>query len=156
MRLIGNPNFWSCLPASAAMILDIELKKLIEYIGHDGSGIVFPDLPEPGKRRGFHMQEIIPIAWSYGFAVTPIEARPCSTPDGKNEFEIEFPESLEDRFKIHLDGCRGIITGQRARWFHATAWSDGLIHDPIGKVYPYEEIEMGIDTFWRFDEIKSV
>ena len=39
-----------CLPASFAMVLDLPLGDIFAGIGHDGSAIKFPSLPEPSPR----------------------------------------------------------------------------------------------------------
>lgn len=155
MKLIRNPSFWSCLPASVAMVLDIDIKELIRLIGHDGGEIIFPDLPSPGKYRGFHLSEVIPIALSMSFAVTPIDARPCSTPDGEHDFEVHFTDSPEKRIQFQMFCNPGILTGKMRKWNHAVAWDGYQIYDPIGKVYPFNKIIMEIETFYRFDKIKS-
>ena len=143
---------WSCLAESAAMALNMPYADLIKEIGHDGSEIIFPELPEPGKRRGFHMQEIIDVAIKKGYAVTPIEPLPCSTPDGLKVYTVHFEIK---RFQNHLENTRGIITGMKRKWRHAVYWADSYILDPIGKVYNFDSLNMNIDCFWLFSKIKS-
>lgn len=153
MQMIRNQNHWGCLLASAAMVLDKHPDVLTELIGHDGSEIIFPGLPEPARRRGFHVQEIIECAHAYGYAVTPIDALPISTPNGFNEYPV--PLGLE-RFKKHLN-VPGIFTGRARKWGHACAW-DGCetMYDPRGRlVSDLETPDFKIETFWRFDKIKS-
>ncbi len=143
---------WSCLVECAATALGINYDDIIEEIGHDGSAIIFPDLPEPGCRQGFHMQEIIDVAIKKGFAVTAIEALPCSTPDGLkvygNNFKVE-------RFQNHLVGTSGIITGMKRKWRHAIYWDSGINWDPATGKSSFEIVNMDIDCFYRFDQIKS-
>jgi len=155
MSIIKSPVSWGCLAASAAMALKISYETLINEIGHDGSTIIFPELPEPGKRRGFHMQEIIDVAIKRGVAVTPIEALSYSTPDGLKEFALRFGIEKIKRFQNHLTEKKGIITGMKRIWRHAVYWDGKMIHDPIGQIYPYVDITMDIDCFWLFTEIKS-
>lgn len=155
MKLIRNPNAWSCLLASMAMVLDKSIKELIEKIGHDGSEIVFPELPEPGRRRGFHIQEFIRVILESGYSVMPIEALPCSTPDGEHEYSIDFL-NFEDRFRDLMATVPGIITGSASKWNHAVAWSGWRIYDPLGEIYNYEKCTLQIDVFYRFDRIKSL
>ena len=40
------------------------MEKIIELYGHDGSEILWPELSEPLKRRGFHWQETIQVCLS--------------------------------------------------------------------------------------------
>lgn len=138
---------WSCLLESAAMAMNISPAELVKEIGHDGGAIIFPELPEPGKRRGFHMQEIIDVAIKKGYAITPIEPLPASTPDGLKVYTVNFGVK---RFQNHLDNGRGIITGMRRKWRHAVYWDGKWVEDPAGKTYPIDDIFMDIDCFWRF------
>lgn len=156
MQLIRNPNAWSCLLASMAMVLDRSTEKLIEAIGHDGSEIMFPDLLEPAKRRGFHIQEFISLILESGYAVTAIEVLPYSTPDGEHEFPINFP-NFENRF-WNLTYCvPGIFTGMRPQRRHAVAWDGYKIYDPLGSVYERKEIKnFDIDIFHRFDQYDRI
>ena len=144
---------WSCLAESAALALGISYQELIKEIGHDGSTIIFLELPEPAKRRAHHIQEIIDVAIKMGYSITAIESLPCSTPDGIKEFAIPFNFK---RFYNHLIRNRGIITGMNRTWRHAVYWDGEKIIDPIGKIYPYSKIGMDIDCFYRFDKIKSI
>ncbi len=133
----------NCLAAASAMALGITYNALVNRIGHDGQAIIFPDLPDPGKRQGFHIQEIIDVALDMGFAVTPIEALPYSTPDGQKTFGVNFKIK---RFQNHLKNSRGVITGMKKIWRHAVYW------DGVGIL---ESIDMDIDCFYKFTQIKS-
>ena len=155
MNLQNNHAPWGCLLASAAMVLDINREKLIEIIGHDGGEIVFPDQPEPMKRQGFHIQEIIDIAYDMCYEVTAIEVMPSSTSDGKNNFDIEIADHHE-RLMCHMRGNPGIITGRSRKMHHAVAWDGYKVYDPVGKIYPFNDIKMGIQVYYRFTKIKSV
>ncbi len=156
MKLITNPNGWSCLLASAAMALDTTTQDLVEMIGHDGSVIIFPDLPEPRRRRGFHYQEIVDCAIKLGYSVTPVESLPYATPDGKLEFPVDFKISNEKRLWDHMKGTQGIITGLSGNRGHAVYWDGVQVYDPRGRIYPFHECDMIIDTYYRFDKIKSI
>ena len=152
MNLITQPNLWSCSIAAAAMILDINIQTLIGIIGHDGSEIVFPKLQEPGNRRGFHIQEIIDCAIELGYFVTPIEILPYSTPDGKNEFPINFSEGNSHRLLKYVSKTKGILTGLGNKWYHAMAWDGKNIYDPNGYIYPFHDCKINLDCYWIFIE----
>ena len=66
MELQQRPEPWMCMPLAFAMALDMPVADLLAAIGHDGSEIVFPSLPEPLCRRCFHIQELIQVALSRG------------------------------------------------------------------------------------------
>ncbi len=155
MNLQNNHAPWGCLLASAAMVLDIDREKLIKLIGHDGGEIVFPDQPEPMKRQGFHIQEIIDVAVRMHFSVMPIEVIPSSTSDGVNNFDIKIADP-GIRLKRHMSQNPGIIVGRSRRMNHAVAWNGVKVYDPMGKVYPFDDIKMGVQVYYRFTKIKSV
>lgn len=155
MKLIKQPS-GSCLIASVAMVLDIDIKILNEMIGHDGSAVVLPLLPEPARRRGHHLQEIIDCALKSGYAVTPIEVLPYSTPDGKSEYPIDFQIDNKERLFKYMRNSRGILTGLGSRWRHAMAWDGKRVYDPRGYIYSLCDCKIIIDCFWMFDKIKSV
>lgn len=165
MKIQRQPNTWSCILASAAMVLDTDCKTLTEMIGHDGSEIVLPSLPEPAKRRGFHLQEIIDCAIKLGYTVTPIEVLPYSTPDGKAEFPVNFKIRTDgnlfywdnkSRLLSYMKDTKGIITGLASQWRHALAWDGKKIYDPHGLVYSFQDCKIKIDCFWMFTKIKSI
>lgn len=159
MQLKRQPNAWSCVLASAAMVFDTDYKTLIEMIGHDGSEVVLPSLPEPAKRRGFHMQEIIDCAIKLSHAVVPIEVLPYSTPDGKAEFPINFKIRTDNnlfnwdnrsRLLHYMTNGEGIITGLARKFRHAVAWDGHKIYDPHGLTYSFNDCKIEIDCFWMF------
>ena len=153
MKLITNPNFWSCILASASMALDTAMRDLVKMIGHDGSSVIFSELPEPGGRRGFHYQEIVDCAIKLGYLVTPIEALPYSTPDGKLDFPVDFKISNEQRLRDHMRETKGIVTGLSGKWRHAVYWDGEKIYDPRGRIYSFDACDVIIDTYYRFDKI---
>ncbi len=149
MRLITQPNSWSCALASTAMLLDCSIRELITAIGHDGSEIIHPKLNDPASRKGTHLQEIIDVCLQFGVALTPIEARPVQTPDGVNEFEIKFPES---RFLTHLANNSGLITGMARKYYHTVAWDGSKIYDPNGFIYDFDDIKINVQCFWKSNQ----
>lgn len=155
MNLQNSHAPWGCLLASAAMVLDVNRESLMALVGHDGGEIVFPDQPEPMKRQGFHIQEIIDVAVELGWWVMPIEVMPSSTTDGVNNFDIKI-DNYHDRLMRHMANRPGIITGISRKMHHAVAWDGAEIYDPVGKVYSFDDIKMGVQVYYRFGKIKSV
>jgi len=157
MRLILQPNSWSCTIAAAAMVLDTSIKNLVEMIGHDGSEIMFPELPEPGKRRGFHIQEIVDCVFKFRYSVTPIEILPYSTPNNnKDDFPINFPGGNKERLLRYLSNSKGLLTGISKKWGHTVAWTGKHILDPNGDIYPFSDCKININCYWLFTKIKSI
>ena len=154
MKLITGYN---CLLASAAMVLDVHPDVLTELIGHNGTEIIFPELPEAINKRGFHTQEIIDCAIEYGYAVTEIQAVPYLTPNSEDEYLVEFNVSHENRFQNHINGHVGIITGEINGKInergHAVAWNGEMCFDCRGSICTLEDCDMDISSFYRFDKI---
>lgn len=150
MKFQSQPNMWSCSVASAAMVMNIPIHDLISLIGHDGSEIMFPDLPEPVCRAGFTIQEIVDAALKMGWSMTPIEAMPQCTPNGKNIRDV-FPETKE-RMDHYFAKYSGLVEGERldGKYWHNVAWDheEQLWHDPSGPITKKPTIKVA--TFWVF------
>ena len=101
MELQQRPEPWMCMPLAFAMALDMPVADLLAAIGHDGSEIVFPSLPEPLCRRCFHVQELIQVALSRGLAVTPVELFPVLQPTEAGPFHktVLYPDNNWRRFE---------------------------------------------------------
>lgn len=163
-------NGWSCLPCSFAIALNIPVSEFINMLGHDGSEEVYEELP--GVKAGFHEQECIEVVQNLGYACTPIEIVPQMMPKPNGPVRPVWfrPEQLtadpEDwnwqRFKRHLEGTRGVITGAKKRINsdeiigHAVAWYE-QIYDPQGRgfIYPLNEMDdYGFlpRVYWKIQE----
>jgi hypothetical protein len=117
------PNSWSCTPTAFAMVLSIDVARLVEMVGHDGSEIYWPDLPSPLSRRGFHIQEMIEVADQLGWSVTPFDARLFSGGPGKNPIEILLREPPALRMQRVMNRRAGVINGSTLRGMgHSVAW----------------------------------
>jgi len=159
MRLLRKPERWMCLPASFAMVLDLSLGDIFAEIGHDGSAIKFPLLPEPVCRRGFHPQELIDVCLAHSCAATRIELAPCLMPTPGNSGWPVLPDGVDwRRFQRTIDLTRGVIEGVGRRCGHAVAYEFGRIFDPDGREYDYsreacERRSFYTQHLWRIDRI---
>lgn len=144
-------NRWSCSVQAASKILGITTDELIKKIGHDGSQIVFPKLPEPMCRAGFHIQEIQDVAAKLGYMVMTIEARPVATPDGIHTREIYTDEyKLSERMHWYFDNFNGIAVGQKytgITW-HYNVWKGQHWFDAGGRELQSPNIQ--IAYFYAF------
>lgn len=154
MKLQINPNAWSCVPTAFAMVLDMPVEDLIKETGHDGSEILYEDLPEPFRRRSFHLQEIVYILVKQKFATFPWHPYRCSSVEG--EYMIEDEPHYEEL--LHL---QGVFFGYRlgSSLPHAVAWNGQIIFDPIGARYPYDQFK--VEEFWPvvkadFSEVREL
>jgi len=148
------------MPLAFAMALDMPVGDLLAAIGHDGSEIVFPSLPEPLCRRCFHIQELIQVALSRRLAVTPVELFPTLQPTDAGPFHktVLYPDNNWRRFEAAVQTSRGVIHGTGARLGHTVAYDHGRIYDPRGPVYDYSRLACEAHQFytrcaWRIDPI---
>lgn len=115
------------------MVLGISLNEIIARIGHDGSEIVFPHLPEPQRRRCFHIQEMIAVSFSLKHPATEFQFNPCMTPNGVDIFEVP-ASGIRELMSV----SKGVLLGKGRQHGHAVAWDRRHIYDPLGMVYDIE------------------
>lgn len=159
MELQEKPSQWGCLVTAFAMALDLSVEDLMKLIGHDGGRIVFADLPEPMRRRGFHYQECIEAALKVGRSATPIELFPAIAPSSGRHlpFQVRFEvEGNWERFKRHIHESVGVLEGRGRNCLHAVAYDHGRIYDPDGREYDFsreacEARHLYVFRLWRID-----
>lgn len=148
-----SPNRWSCLPCSFAYVLDCDLQDIINFVGHDGSDIIFPDLSEPLRRRAFHIQEMLDFCYSKSYVVTPIEARPIGGVDDRHKFLLR--ADYVSRLQSYMGSSKGVLTGIGKNGTpHAVAskYSTQTIYNPAND--DCENIEsFGIQTYWMLTRL---
>jgi hypothetical protein len=143
------PNAWSCGPTCLAYILQEDVGKIISLIGHDGSEILWPNLAEPGCRKGFHQQELIDVAYTLGFGLLDIQGAPMGVPCTPGAYytvnmkpynvvaQPVYQNALA-RVQRYMRDHKGIFYGQGTLFGHMCAWTGRLIVDPRGGSYPLE------------------
>jgi hypothetical protein len=148
------------MPLAFAMALDMPVADLLAAIGHDGSEIIFPSLPDPLCRRCFHVQELIQVALARGLAVTPVELFPVLQPTEAGPFHktVLYPDNNWRRFEETIRASLGVIAGTGARFGHTVAYDHGRIYDPRGPIYDYSRLACEAHQFytrcaWRHDPI---
>lgn len=146
MHLIKGTERWTCLGVAFAMALDMPYAELVERVGHNGSEILWPNLPEPLCRRGYHVQEMVRLAYNLGKRVTQFAGCYAVTPDGEHRHIV----SQEDFLEVILKSNSGVLTGRGARNNHAVAWDHvaGKIYDPVGAIYAPGASHFKIEAFW--------
>lgn len=143
MKIQIQPNRWSCLPTAFAIATGIPIEKIIEYVGHDGSDIIFPEYKEPYCRRSFHPQELIDVCLQKNFMVVPIEKQPTVI-----VMDCVHPVSMNrGRMDYYLINYTGVLTGtSRTGIPHAVAWASDRVLDPNGT--EYNLVNFTVETFF--------
>lgn len=132
MKPQKQPSRWACLATSFAILLDVDVQDLFREIGHDGSEIRHPALPEPDGRRAHHVQELIDCCDRRGLAVTHYEALPVAgtTEDGYTYLPWDTAMAAQ-RLSEKVSGSPGVFTGLNpAGRPHAWAWTGVEMIDP--------------------------
>ncbi len=133
-------------------------------IGHNGSEIKWPDLPEPRNRRGFLTQEFVDVAFECGYYMMDIWQPEMW--DGHNlDSRIlidNFPQgrTFEDRILYYMSQASGLIIGHyNAVSKHMVAWEHTTrrIFDPGRGIYHFdnEAESIIVENFLPVFRIKS-
>jgi hypothetical protein len=138
-----QPNRWSCVLTAFANAVDIDQNDIISLLGHDGSEIIFPDLPEPLCRRGFDPREIIYVLLKeVGTTIIQLDRfLERRNPNGET-YSID---KTKDLYEI-MKGERGILTGTIMGRFHAYAWDGQKFISSSDEVHTLENLN--IHTFY--------
>ena len=120
-----------CLPKAFCQITGISIEQMLHEIGHDGSEILWPELPEPLCRRAFHVQEIIEVLLKHGHMVTPIEKYPSIQPYNGREFVGDEAPLPPRDFGLYKDKV-GVVIGIYNGVGHAFKWINGVLECPNG------------------------
>ena len=144
MNIQKQPNSWSCLVTAFAMAMDIPVEQLINELGHNGSEILWPNYPEPLRRRAFSFDEMMYLAYESGYTVMLFNKEWNSRPRYEAQPLLKEPpqEYWNDVLSNNIGVLSGRINGQR----HAVAYEKGNCYDPNGTIYPIEKFS--IETFW--------
>lgn len=126
MKGLIQPNGWSCLPTAFAMILQVEVDEIFNYLDHDGSEILWPNLGDPWGRRSFHIQEMINFALRHGYSVTTITPELGITSQHAEEVKMY----TNDMFDHCTKFFNGVLTGEVKDGLpHAIAWWGNKAYD---------------------------
>lgn len=144
MDLQHSPNRWSCLPTAFAMAVGIPVSDFLIKLGHDGSELKNPDMPEPLCRAGFHIQECLYVALDLGIKFTPFE---MVTRQGISETR-SWVKPWTDKVHRLMADHRGVLLGRGRKNMHAVAWDGERVYDPSIGIYFLPSIHFAPNTFW--------
>ena len=133
MTLLTQPNRWSCIPTAVAMLLNLDLKVVLESVGHDGSLVKWKSRSK--DRVGFQIEEFSTLALQYGYALVSFPVGIIYCPTGEDD---EHKVDLSYYMKAAMCQYDGIILGSypNSKAKHAVAWnaSEVKIYDPAGSI----------------------
>jgi len=115
----------TCLLACAAMVFRMSLEDVVEYCGHDGSRIEWDD----GEIIGVHMQTVVELGLSRGYALTRIEIAP-GLRHPKNSLARHVYSTPSENMRVLmylLDRLSIIITSTHACVYDGNTF---MLHDP--------------------------
>lgn len=132
-----------------AMVLDRPVEGLMEVLGHDGSEVLWPDLPEPIRRRGHHIEELQYLAYYTGNLLVPFVPGFEYNPGARDDLPFA-KYDFSGRFQVMLKRYDGILLGEYKRGTpHAVAWNarEGAIYDPDGFI-PKNHDDFNVEAFY--------
>lgn len=134
-----QPTKWSCTLAAFAMVSKTPIDVLEEWIGHDGSELIFPELGDRG-RRAFTAQECMMALFKHrrlAFLTIEMDLDCILSPD--HIFAIHCPiETLQE----YLTDNDAVLSGQLHGKQHSLAWcsESKILLDPSGFRYPLDKL----------------
>lgn len=140
------PNRWSCTPAAFATATDLPVQQLIDFIGHDGSEIIYPDLPEPYCRRGFLAAEVTRVLWYYGWVAGVLEKSALHISGPEDDIRVQTLSVWAGLESIMRDqiGVFGGVSLHGSNVPHTVAWDGHDCYDPKGFIYPLSRYRVDI------------
>lgn len=153
MRQQAQPNNWSCLPTAFASILEVSVKDFINLTGHDGSEVIWPKLASPRCFRSWHVQELIKVCLSLGYAVTQID-RTVQTAPQPNETPYQI--CFCNYFYWLIANTTGVVSVMTHKGNgHALAFENNHVFDPAtGRETLINNFTLQ-DTLWVINRIKE-
>lgn len=146
MNLLRQPNNYSCMPTAFAMATNSTPEYYFKEIGHDGSPILFEDMPEPYNHRCFVYPECFMVALDLGFASTDLPVAYGISPSAKSSSKSVIINQLE-RVYTRMRHYKGVLFGRYkgSDERHCMAWDGWEVLDPRGFKACKEHYE--IDSF---------
>lgn len=121
-------NPYSCVLQAFAFAINHCSTELQERLGHDGSAIIAPELPEPFCRRGYCVDELFELLLGLGYSCTPITKY-------RKHCNMAMAEPIVtdtiDRVKRYLNEEKYVLYNDR----HCIGVRNYVVFDPACKVY---------------------
>lgn len=127
-----------------AIAYEIDQASILSALKHDGSEELFPGLPEPYNRRGFHCSELVEYGFKIGFKVVHIELKPYYTDADGCIRQVKRNAIVPDaKILAHNRSVLGVEAGGKQ---HAVAYDGHIVFDSNGFNYPLSRYN--IDEVW--------
>lgn len=126
-----------CSVKALALVLNKPVEQILQVIGHDGSEITWPELPEPQRRRAFHPQELVDAALHFRRHPCWIEKNPLlqGAPE-VGALPIFKGHEARYRWLAYLSGTSGVLFGSHRTGRHAWAKLGPWVKDPSNPDVP--------------------
>lgn len=117
------------------MLFDCSVETIFRAVGHDGSKVLWPELPEPQRRKAIHIEEIKYVAFSFGRVLADFVPGLLYSPSGDPSTADHI--DLLPQLKGVMCNFDGILLGRfSGRGSHAVAWNakEQVVYDPAGRL----------------------
>jgi hypothetical protein len=148
LKHLRQPNGWSCMATSFAMVLDTTVEEIFKYTGHDGSAVAFPSLNDPHCRRGHTLYEMVHFALTKGKAIVPFQPTYAhmSLHSGEQQDVLLNPELID---QLYAQSNMVLLGRMPNGSSHAAVWNYGaqIVFDPNGSRCFREQHTMNVELF---------
>jgi hypothetical protein len=145
-----QPNEWSCLPTSLAMLVGLPVEDIIPKYGHDGSA---PVPGNPYDRLCFTDLETVKVALGMGVHLVPVHPYSRISRDGVEHWmnDPTFVRTLE-RFSGLVVGSK---KGSGRGYGHSVCWHNGLFSfldpsKPEAVFYGQSDERYNVEVFYAW------
>jgi hypothetical protein len=114
------------------MATESTLEHYIEKLGHDGSELWWPDIPDPYGRRCFDVQECANVAFKLGYFVHEIRNSYAYGPPDREPRKIEVNPKFLENMMFEGQGILLVTPKYNDQNSHCVAWDRKEVFDPLG------------------------
>jgi len=115
------------MPTALASVMNVAVEDIFDYLGHDGTEIIWPELPKPYCYRSFHIQEMCAYALMGNYAITTFTPMIGIAPRRSCEPHVVVCPHYADYTTYY----QSVLTGTSAQGNpHAVAWDGKQMMDP--------------------------
>lgn len=121
MKHLKKAHQAQCMLYAFAMAFDVNPQDIIRHLRHDGTEVIWPDLPPPKCYRGFHIAEMYHFAMMNDYAIYELPREVITGHDDQHTKEVKIHDYLN-----YARAYKGVLLTEN----HAYAYDGWNVIDP--------------------------